>query len=183
MTLAFAERCVERLAARLQPFSERMAVVGSIRRRRAEVGDIDLVAIPKVEQEPDLLGTVVTQRNLLAAEVGSWCQAEGWPLTKDGSSYLSWIARGVQVDLWFATPAIWGSLLLCKTGSKEHNVWLCMRALDLGGKWNPHHGLYLDGRVVGEDEALIYRALGLPFLDPILERDEPAFRSVRPIVP
>ena len=47
------------------PYCERIEIAGSIRRRKPECGDIELVAIPKIEPVVDLLGETVDQRSLL----------------------------------------------------------------------------------------------------------------------
>lgn len=171
MTLEFAQRCADRLMDWLSPLAERIEIAGSIRRRRPDVGDIDLVAIPKVEMERDLLGSMQARRNLMAAEVRSRCGAEGWELQRDGEQCMIWVAKGVQVDLWFASHDTWGTLLLCRTGSRAHNIQLAMRAMDQGGKWNPHHGLFFGRTRIAASEESIYAALDLPMLDPARHRD------------
>ena len=54
----------ERLRAELGPYCERIEIAGSIRRGKAQVGDIELVAIPRVDrsEQRDLFGTVITTR-------------------------------------------------------------------------------------------------------------------------
>lgn len=54
----------ERLRRELEPFCERIQVAGSIRRGKALVGDIELVAIPRVDRDEqrDLFGAMVTVR-------------------------------------------------------------------------------------------------------------------------
>lgn len=173
MNLAFAQRCAARILERLSPFAERIEIAGSIRRGRPDVGDIDLVAIPKTRSVPDLFGNPVSVVNVLAAEVRDWVKVKGWKIEKDGPEYLVWNANSIQVDLWFTTPRTFGSVLMCRTGSKEHNVGLAMRALKVGGKWHPHLGLHLGGRLYGESEQEIYTALRIPFLDPKTDRDAP----------
>jgi len=36
--------------------------------------------------------------------------------------------NGEQIDLYFATPETWGTLVLIRTGSAEHNIKLSMIA-------------------------------------------------------
>jgi DNA polymerase (family 10) len=175
--LSFGQRCADRLVERLRPFCHRIEIAGSIRRQRAEVGDVDLVAIAKEEEGRDLFGQVVARRNLLAKEIVRWCAAEKWRLEKAGRDYLVFHAKGVQVDLWFASEITFGSLLLCRTGSARHNIWLAERAQRRGAKWHPYVGLYQANRcIASRSEEDIYAALGLPLLDPVNQRDEPAFR-------
>lgn len=166
MTLVYAQRCADRLLDWLMPYCELVRVAGSIRRGRPEPNDIDLVAIPKIDFERDLLGQPVRTRNLAENAIRMRAGEEHWELGKCGPQYMVWVAKGVQVDLWFATPGTWGTLLLCRTGSKEHNIWLAQRAKVAGGHWNPHHGLTIHGGTVGAMEVDIYEALGLQYIEP-----------------
>lgn len=168
MPLSKGRLCADRLTGWLGPFCERIEVAGSIRRGRPEVGDVDLVAIPKVLEDADMFGTVTGRRNLAAEAIRARVQKEGWTLSKDGADHLSWLAKTIQVDLWFATPRTWGSVLLCRTGSAQHNIWLAERAKAKGGHWNPHHGLRIPGQahVVSETEDAIYQALEIAPIAP-----------------
>jgi DNA polymerase (family 10) len=172
LPLDFALRCADRILKRLAPMALEIEVAGSIRRGLATVGDIDLVAIPKVEEVKDLFGGVQAVKNRLADEVRAWCAAEGWQLEKNGEQNMIWAATSkvsktpIQVDLYMATPETWGTLLLCRTGSATHNIALCELAIARGGKWNPYAGLYLHGKKHSKTEEAIYGALGLPWLPP-----------------
>jgi DNA polymerase/3'-5' exonuclease PolX len=117
MDLNTGKRYARKIADWLQPFCDRLEIVGSIRRSRPTVNDVDIVCIPIVTEKKDLLT--------------------------------------------FATR------MLCRTGSKEHNIWLAQRAQDRGGHWNPYEGLKLHGKLVkAEIEEDIYRALGVPWIEP-----------------
>lgn len=167
MTLPYAQKCAERIAGWLGPFTERIEIAGSIRRERPECGDIDLVCVPQVDVLRDMLGQETERVNRCAAEIYRRAKADGWTIEKTGDQYLVFNARGVQVDVWFTTPECFGTVWLCRTGSKEHNIALAKRALDLGGRWNAHHGVMLPGKHTrATTEADIYTALGLPFIAP-----------------
>jgi DNA polymerase (family X) len=169
-TLQYGRACAEKLLPWLTPYCDRLEIAGSLRRQRRDLGDIDLVAIPKLEMERDLLGAPLTPKNLCAHAIRARCLEKAWPMVKWGPQYLVFEADGVQVDLWFATAETFGSVLMCRTGSKEHNIWLAQLAADRGGHWNPHHGLRLPGHrtVFAREEHEIYAALGRPFLEPTL---------------
>ena len=97
----------------------------------------------------------------------------------DGPTKSSVItASGLQVDLRVVEPVAFGAALQYFTGSKEHNVRLRELAVKKGWKLN-EWGLF-DGerQIAGEDEAGIYKKLGLPFIPPELrELNEGAIRS------
>lgn len=135
----------------LNPYCEKIAVVGSIRRQKAEVKDIDIVLIPSnpggLSHEIDQLG----------------------PPVLDGEKLRRVDYKGAQVDLYYATPQTWATLLLIRTGSKESNIRLCSRAryLDMKLKANGDGIIGKDGQLILiESEEQIYNILGLKYKEP-----------------
>ena len=168
MKLREAVTLAAKIKAELEPFSERIEIAGSIRRQRPEVGDIDLVILPKPGQ-----------LSAIKARCLQRCSA-----VTDGDQ--NFIVRmpavgpfaGVQVDIFFAhhatkdffqtVPGNFGTLLLCRTGSKEHNIFLVEHAKRFGMSWNPYRGVINpEGYVLAsETEAEVFSALGLGFIPP-----------------
>lgn len=174
MKLAQAQLYARKFVDWLSPVCERIEIAGSIRRERLIVNDVDLVVIPKRPVMKDLMGERIGSRNLLheflahyidhsAVMVGTrpaWLAGKDNP---DGRNFLIQTPK-CQLDIFCATPDTWGTMLLCRTGSKEHNIWLATRAKDLHMHWNPYEGL--SGHH-GASETEIYRALGLPWISPL----------------
>lgn len=179
MDLAFATKCTDRLVAWLTQHSERIQVAGSVRRGRPKVNDIDLVVIPVIHREKDLFGGVARTRNATLGEIERRAKEDGWTITRSGTDILSLVAKGVQVDVFWTRHETWGTQLLQRTGSREHNIWLAERAQAAGGKWHPFMGLFLPGRrQFGATEEDIYGALGLDWIPP--ERRERDLLDWRP---
>jgi len=162
IALAQADKLAAKIVAELTPFCERIEVAGSIRRRRPAVNDIDLVVLPHEDQVNALRERVL--RNTA-------------PISDGPQVILARLANGVQLDLWIAqrpkkdlfseTPSNFGMLLLSRTGSKEHNIWLCQLATKLGRHFNAHHGIYERGHCLASaTEEDIFRALNLDFVPP-----------------
>lgn len=164
MKLHAAFSLAERIKSELSPFCDQVEIAGSIRRARAEVNDIDLVCLPKTGQEEALRARIKARTQV----------------SIDGpQTLIVRLATGFQLDVWFArrperdlvssTAGNFGTLLVCRTGSKDHNIFLAQRALDLGLKWNPHQGVMdPSGRVVAsETEHDVFDALGLPWIPPV----------------
>lgn len=168
MNLAFAQRCGERLVEWLAPFCERVEVAGSVRRRRPICNDIDIVAISKLTDQKDLFGAVVGQESHALREIKARASSDGWTILRGGPEVVSWLAKGVQVDLFLCTESTWGTVLVCRTGSKEHNIWLATCAKACGGHWVPNAGIYIDGRFYRQTEEEVYAGIGLPALEPQL---------------
>lgn len=171
--LSFAGACAQSLHDWLHPFAVRIETAGSIRRGLPLVGDIDLVVIPTLKEHRNLLQEVERTENLTAAEIRRKCAGKGWEIVKDGEQYLVFNAVApasgtvIQVDIWFATTANFGSLLVCRTGSKEHNIRLCQRATELGRHWNTSKGVSVNGQLLpATTEEEIFAALDLPFVPP-----------------
>lgn len=153
----------EKVAATLQPFCERVEIAGSIRRRRAWVNDIDLVVLPKEGRLAELRARVFERTT---------------PVTDGPQTIIATMANGVQIDLWIAqpphadllasTPTNFGSLLLCRTGSREHNIYLVEHAKKLGLRWNPYQGVF-DGAgkcLASATEEEVFQALQLDYIPP-----------------
>jgi DNA polymerase (family 10) len=132
---------------------------GSLRRFAETVGDIDLVVVA-ADSAPVMDAVVklsMVDRVLARGE------------TK--TSVVT--RRGTQVDVRVVKAEQLGAALLYFTGSKSHNVKLRQRALARGYTLNEYALSALDGGAIiaGESEEEIYRALGLPFIPPVLRED------------
>jgi DNA polymerase (family X) len=172
MKLHEAYSLAEKIKRLLAPMCERIEIAGSIRRARPEVNDIDFVLQPRSNDAAEELRAILRK-----------C-----PVVRDGRQFMEVRSKeGVIVDVWFAhggagdmferVPSNFGSLLLCRTGSKEHNVWLCERARAMEMKWETSRGLVAHPETVKEKivasatEEEIFAALGLPFIPPV-EREK-----------
>ena len=171
MKLADAKVLADRICTVLGPFCERVEIAGSIRRGRSEVGDVDIVALPKAVDLPGgLVGTVhwnvsqVWKTLIPRAFKKSWMtvEASGQELLR--SSFLD---GAFQVDVYRAKPETWGVILLVRTGSKEHNVKLCSIAQSKGLKLSASHGILDNSGIIAcRTEEGIFQALGLKFIEP-----------------
>jgi DNA polymerase/3'-5' exonuclease PolX len=173
---AFAHNLINKMV--IAKVVDREEIAGSIRRQRPFVNDIDIVIIPRIEPIHDLTGHVIAVKNhwhnwmLNAVATNTdrlrWVTGATNPV---GSNYQVEVLKDgrvhYQVDFFIATPADFGAVLLCRTGSKEHNIWLCEQAKLLGGKYEGAKG-YRDEHFTlhSETEEAIYTALGLPFIKP-----------------
>lgn len=152
----------DRIVAALAPYCQRIEVAGSLRRARPQVGDIDIVALPHPGQEEGLRSRAKARCRVVSEGDQSLVLtlANGWQLDL-------WIAQPDRSDLLETVPSNWGTLLLCRTGSKEHNIWLARRAHQLGLHWQPHQGVLRDGRVIASrTEEEVYAALAMRWVPP-----------------
>ena len=170
--LATADKIAAKIAAELIPFCDQVEIAGSIRRRRPQVNDIDIVALPKSPAAEAAMRERCTRNAVRLQTDGKQTLIAYYPLRGLSSEALFeldlWIAEPDRRDLFSHTPTNFGTLLLCRTGSKQHNIYLIEHAKRLGLRWNPYHGVY-DGAghclaCVTEHE--IFQALRLEFVPP-----------------
>lgn len=155
-------KLAEKIVAELAPFCELIDVAGSIRRGRDWVNDIDLVVLPKSGQDAALIDRC--RRNAALIKSGPQCTI--LRLANEVQLDL-WIAHGEQGDMFAKKPTNYGSLLLCRTGSVRHNIYLVEHAKKLGLKWDPHHGVFHGETLLASaTEMDIFNALGLAFVKP-----------------
>jgi DNA polymerase (family 10) len=166
LSLAKAQPLAERIAAELQPYCISLAIAGSIRRARPFVNDIDLVVLPK---DNDNLESIRRRMRQSQPEVITDSAQTLIIRLRNGVQVDLWIARPESKDLFAAAPTNYGSILLMRTGSKEHNIYLIERAKSLGLTWNPYYGVF-DGRgqcLAAATEEDIFAALKLDFTPPV----------------
>jgi len=155
--------------------------VGSLRRMKETVGDIDLIAASAAPEE-----TIDTFLNLVKGKVLAHGEAKATVVTGDS----------IQIDLEIMPAAEYGSLLQHFTGSKEHNVafrtYLQSKGLSFsehgikklkGGRWpiatfetSPAQKRVLNAAKAGEtvrcaDEKDVYHFAGMDYLPPEMRED------------
>lgn len=169
----------EEVCAILAPACERIEIAGSLRRRKVEIGDIELVAIPRYEIERDLFGEEVGRHSLLDAELRVWPPISS-TLTKNGPHYKQFMWGDMTVDLFLVTAETWGVQLAIRTGNADFSHWL-VTAQHQGGAL-PTGYYIIEGRLArytGPDrltqratplptpeEADLFAAIGLPWIPP-----------------
>lgn len=155
MRLEQARLIAERVMETLSPCYEKIEVVGSIRREKPLVHDIDIVMIPKPGHDLVL--------SSLLCGMGS-LEVDGPKIKR-----LRLPRENIAVDIYLATPAAWATLLLIRTGSAESNMRLAALAKTKGWhlKASGEGLLDEDGkRIAGDTEESIFEALGIPYEEP-----------------
>ena len=148
---------VEQVLAFLKehPAVLRAEVAGSYRRARETVHDLDFVASTR--------GGAALLTDFVGRPFVASVLAHG---PTKASVRMS---NGIQCDVRAVTPEEFPCALLYFTGSKEHNVKLRARALKHGWSLNEYR---LEGCPDAlRDEADVFKALGLEFIEPELRED------------
>ncbi|MFB6234193.1 MAG: helix-hairpin-helix domain-containing protein [Halopenitus sp.] len=162
-----AEGIRDRIAA-VDVFED-VCIVGSFRRRRPTIGDVDVLATASDATEA----------------MGAFCGFEDVDevIARGETKSSVKISGGLRVDLRIVDESSWGSALLYFTGSKDHNIEVRDRAQDRDWKLN-EYGLYdvsdvseeeegrrAGERIASETEAEVYDALDMDWIAPELREN------------
>lgn len=155
MILSYADELTERITNVIQPHCHRIAVAGSVRRRRPAVNDIDLVVIPR-----QFMWAGTIPQTLI--------KTLGATVTRNGDLIKQFNIDGHQLDLIHANHNNWGIRMLRWTGSKEHNIRLCTRAKKLNMKLAVSKGLLdQNGNLLeAKNEKQIFNLLHMDYIPP-----------------
>lgn len=134
-----------------------VSAAGSLRRMKATVGDLDLLA---AAQDGERVTAAFVQFPQVA-EVVVQGPTKATVILKDG----------LQADLRVLPRERWGSLLQHFTGSKEHNVALRSLAQAKGLSLSEYGFKRGEEEILCPEEADVYKVLGLPWIPPELRED------------
>jgi len=167
----------EKVVDALQIACERVEVVGSVRRKRPQVHDVDLVVIPRGEWIRNKKGELEPFPNQNRwFEIPRLIKDIDGRIVKGNKAIITAVVDGFQVDINCAHKGNWGILQLIKTGPKEFNIELCNLARRLGKQLKTQSGIWQDGiRLPAQTEEQIFLSLGVKITPPI-ERDEAVCR-------
>ncbi len=162
LLISFAEPIAENCLAVLKKcsFIEKCEMVGSLRRMKETIGDIDLVAS---SEKPNAVINYFIRQSFVKK------------IKSQGTAKISIIhQKGVAIDLEILLPEQYGSLLQHLTGSKEHNIHLRKFANDKGLSLSEYgiKTLKTDKTEYFRNEENFYKKLGLAYIPPELREDQ-----------
>ena len=141
------------------PAVRQISLAGSLRRMKDTVGDLDILV---TSTKPTAVMQAFTGLPQVAEVL------ERGP-TKGSIRHR----EGIQVDLRVVEPACFGAALVYFTGSKQHNIHIRDMGVKKGLKIS-EYGVFKAStgrRLVSATEALVYAAIGLPWIAPELRED------------
>jgi len=167
MELAKAKKIAKELVDLLRPACLVIEIAGSIRRRRPEVSDIELLCIPRfvggVDQLDRELGSLMLQHIL-----GHRRNKRGRIMYGPKNKLLLHVPSGIGVDVFSSTESNWGMSLFVRTGPKEWNIKAMSRFSELGMRGHAYGGISAqDGSEIScPDEETVFRYLGWAYISP-----------------
>lgn len=141
------------------PGVQKVALAGSLRRKKETIGDIDIVIQAEPKSRKKIVNTFIKLPQVERVLVKG--------LTK--VSVLLTYQR-IQVDIRLVNAYEYGAAMLYFTGSKEHNIKLRMMAKEKGYKLN-EYGIFdaiTNKRFAGTTEEEMYHFLDLKYIPPEL---------------
>jgi DNA polymerase (family X) len=158
--LAIAWPAAQELMAKIREVKDvkMVEVGGSLRRMKATIGDIDLLA--SAEDSKEVMQVFVNLPNV--ARVLSRGETKSSVEFKDG----------LRAQLWVYPPQRYGTALQYATGSKEHNVRLRELAQKQNLSLSDQAIVKADGsEILCKDEREVYERLGLPWIPAEIRED------------
>jgi DNA polymerase (family 10) len=160
MQLEYAEWLAGHLVERIKPFLKRVEIAGSIRRKRDEVGDIELVVEPVMNNDlfEKEATPVLDPLRLELQKIGR--------LVKNGNRYIRvhLTKPDVYADIFVVwPPATWGSIMAIRTGPHELGKYVVTKCKDRGFIHKDGHAIRADsGDPISTDtEAQFFALAGL----------------------
>lgn len=160
LALSSAENIARELLQFMEPHCDKITIAGSIRRRKPQVNDIEIVATPKwieAKDPTDLFDERKIRVNLLYREWGNdpskmsprresrpefapvrWIKTGTteripWRIEPDGKYWRGYVRAGdCNLDLFLTTPENFGAQLLIRTGSAEFSTSVMVHAHRVG---------------------------------------------------
>jgi len=149
----------ERVKETLSPYCERIEIAGSIRRRKSDVKDIEIVAIPK----PYDTGLFESG---IATIVNQWEKVKGELPCKYTQRILP---EGIKLDLFFAVRENWGLIYAIRTGSADfsHKI-LATEWVKKGYNSEGGYLRYKGKQIAVLEEKDLFNRIGIAYVEPEL---------------
>ena len=160
-----ATQIAEEVKFQVGRYCEKIVVVGSLRRNKPKVRDVDFVVVT-TDLDWHNLGQELRRMKTKKVTAGNKIIKTLYPV-KD---------KYFQLDFYRASNDNFEVIKLIRTGSADHNMWLAQLAISKGMRIKFSQGLIKDEKVIaGKTEEGIFEALEIPYKEPKdreIEKDE-----------
>jgi DNA polymerase/3'-5' exonuclease PolX len=169
MPYQFALEQAQAFVEYARPACERIEIAGSLRRKKPEVGDIEVVCIPRYRPGGLFNDSPVSELDdLMMAK---------YPIIKGKDHYQQYVLTNdpqygdIHLDLFITTPACWGVNFTLRTGSADFSHWLVTWRKNGGAL--PSNMYVRDARLClasgpidTPEEKDFFKAIGLGWIEP-----------------
>lgn len=157
-----------------------LIVAGSMRRRKEQVGDVEILYVPRFETpsvKEDLF-TAAPPENLADGTLREMINlgiiiprknVRGSTTWGESNKLAMHVASGIPIDFFATRPKSWWNYLVCRTGGATTNMRIASAAIDKGWKWHPYGAGFSNqqGELVPvTSERDVFDLVDLPYLEP-----------------
>lgn len=173
---AVAMQVAEEIVFSFASCCERIEIAGSLRRKKPEVGDIEILFVSKDSIDPmslffekignqaDVCIRELEANGILARRLNMLGRQVYGPKNK----LMRHVASGIPVDLFETTEECWYNALVCRTGPAELNKAIAAAAIAKGWHWNVYGPGFSrpDEAHPVRSEREVFEFVGLPYSKP-----------------
>ena len=167
-----ALRVAKSLCTELEPATVAITIAGSLRRQKPQVGDIELLAIPRFEHGITNLLEGTIQRLIAEGILTYRLNKNGSKVFGAQNKLLIHRPSNISVDIFTTDAERWPVSLVVRTGGTETNKLICLAAIRRGWRFQPYGKGFVtpDGYLRCYSEQEVFEAVGLRYREP-WERD------------
>ena len=167
MELTEAREIAETLKGLLEGSCDRIEIVGSIRRHKWDVGDIELLCIPKFENGVDMLDKELGNMRFLEI-LDLRRNKRGSTAYGPKNKLMVHVPSGIGVDIFSTTEECWPVAMVVRTGGKQTNIRIAMAAQERGYQFHAYGSGFSTphGEIVCCSEREVFETVGLPYQRP-----------------
>ena len=175
---SIARPIANELIAKLQPRCQRICIAGSLRRGKTEVGDIEILYVPRMAQAR-MPNELFPRTSSLADELfEQWLAQDFIRKRPNMNGATTWGDKNklavhgsswIPVDFFATTPDCWFVALVMRTGPKELNTTLAASALRQGMQLHTYGVLEVTATgelIIPRSEREVFARLGVPYREP-----------------
>lgn len=118
--LEVAQKIAVEICYKLQPFCEKINIAGSVRRRKPEVKDIEIVCVPKQETQYDMFGTPFTSGRSTGFRDSVLALGEIIKGGTNGKYIQIKLPQGINLDLFIPDDFDYYRQYAIRTGSADY---------------------------------------------------------------
>lgn len=153
MNIDKAEKIAKKYAELLKPFCSRIEIAGSIRRRKPEVKDIEIVIIRSGKTLFQFCAFIETLRVIKGEPTGKYLKIN--------------LEEGIDLDLFMCFPDNWGYIFAIRTGSADFSHYVLANAWVKAGYKGDDGYLTKNGKkIIIKEEKDLFDLLKLNYVHP-----------------
>jgi len=167
MQLEKAKAIAREIVYWLTPACERIVVCGSIRRQKPEVGDIELLCIPRLVDGIDQLDKVI-RALVIQGRLDFRRSKLGSRVYGPKNKFMVHLPSGVGVGIFSTAEECWPVSLVVRTGGEKTNKRIAMAAIRKGWHLKAYGRGFStpQGELVCRSEKDVFEFVGLDYLEP-----------------